>query len=73
MKTEPTDLLSYPELIPDNVQAIIDKHCPNNDEMDYNALRLMETELNAIGYAIDWGLDAVPYNLRPLNVNADKK
>lgn len=62
------DLFETPELIPEEVMAILSKY--ENAE-SYEDCRQLETELNEIGYTIDWGLDAEPYNLRKLDVAQD--
>ena len=38
----------------------------DQEDNDYQACAELETALNAMGYTIDWGLDAEPFNLRPI-------
>lgn len=45
---------------PDEVQAIIDTFV---DET-YEECKRVEQELNHLGWAMDWSLDASPYNIR---------
>jgi hypothetical protein len=54
------DLFEHPELIPKNVQSIL------NSFNDYNYIELerINNELKKIGYCFEYCLDAMPYNLR---------
>jgi hypothetical protein len=64
------DLFETPELIPSDVQAILesfDEESPNT----YLELDRMINELEAIGYTFDYYLDAEPYGLRPSNVEME--
>jgi hypothetical protein len=65
---ETTDLFETPELIPDNVRAILDKYC-DNDELTYNQCAKMLAEVQELGYTFDYYLDAVPYDLRKIETN----
>ena len=56
------DLFNTPELLPENVQAIIASFA---DETYTECERLL-TELNQLGYTFDYYLDAQPYNLRKI-------
>lgn len=57
------DLFSTPELLPVNIQTIIEKY----GECDtYEQCAEMQTELEANGYTFDWYLTSEPYNLRKL-------
>jgi len=58
------DLFDTPELIPNEVQSILDKYAL--DDCDYMVCRQLQDELEYVGYTIDWGLDAEPFNLRPI-------
>ena len=58
------DLFETPEVLPENVKAIIDKF--NQSENDYNECQNLVSELESVGYTCDFGLDAVPFNLRKL-------
>jgi hypothetical protein len=64
------DLFETPELIPSDVQAILesfDEDAPNT----YLELDRMINELESIGYTFDYFLDAEPYGLRPSNVEME--
>jgi hypothetical protein len=64
------DLFETPELIPSDVQAILesfDEDAPNT----YLELDRMINELESIGYTFDYYLDAEPYGLRPSNVEME--
>jgi len=61
------DLFETPELIPQDVQAILEtfnEDTPNT----YEELNRLTNELEAIGYTFDYYLDANPYGLRPVGV-----
>jgi hypothetical protein len=61
------DLFETPELIPQDVQAILEtfnEDTPNT----YEELNRLTNELEAIGYTFDYYLDADPYGLRPVGV-----
>ena len=60
-----TDLFQTPEQIPDTIKAILSDY-EQSDNWSYSDLNELQQNLEAQGYTIDWGLDAVPCNLRPL-------
>ena len=61
------DLFETPELIPQDVQAILETF--NEDSPNtYLELTRLINELEAIGYTFDYYLDAEPYGLRPAGV-----
>jgi hypothetical protein len=62
---ETTDLFETPELIPDNVRAVLDSYL----EPTYETLGLMLDECEELGYTFDYYLDAVPYDLRKIETN----
>jgi hypothetical protein len=62
--TEVKDLFDTPELIPDDVKAILKEY--EDGDFTYSDCEELELILNSVGYTIDWGLEAEPYNLRPL-------
>lgn len=66
--TETTDLFETPELIPDNVRAVFDKY-DNGDELSYEEIFKLHTEVEQLGYTFDYYLDAVPYDLRKIETN----
>jgi hypothetical protein len=59
------DLFETPEVLPANVRTLIDKF----SEMDatYENCNTLVQELNKIGYTCEYGLDAIPYELKQLN------
>jgi hypothetical protein len=59
------DFFQYPEEIPAEVQAILDTL--DEDCISYYDLNRVTMELNNIGWTMDYGLDASPYGLKPLN------
>jgi hypothetical protein len=62
--TEVKDLFDTPELIPDDVKVILRED--EDGDFTYSDCEQLELILNSVGYTIDWGLEAEPYNLRPL-------
>jgi hypothetical protein len=60
------DLFESPELIPVEVQNVLNTF---NDESGnaYRELERIERELRQLGFTFDFGLDADPYDLRPVN------
>jgi hypothetical protein len=61
------DLFETPELIPDEVKAILetfDENCENT----YFELDRLLIELEPLGYIFDYYLDAEPYGLRPIEM-----
>ncbi len=57
------DLFEHYEKLPSEVQGIISK-C--EEQPSYNKLEKMLEELKPYGYTFEYGLDAVPYDLRKL-------
>lgn len=64
------DLFETPELIPENVQAILETFDEGKDP--YKELQRLINEIEPIGYTFDYYLDAEPYGLRPLNVKLNQ-
>lgn len=65
------DLFETPELIPSDVQAILesfDEESPNT----YAELDRLVNELESIGYTFDYFINAEPYGLRPININLEQ-
>jgi hypothetical protein len=61
------DLFETPELIPNEVQAVLetfDEDCANT----YTELARIVLEIEAFGYTFDYYLDAEPYGLRPIEM-----
>lgn len=65
---ETPDLFETPELIPDNVRAVFEKY-DNGDELSYEEIFKLHTEVEQLGYTFDYYLDAVPYDLRKIETN----
>jgi hypothetical protein len=60
------DLFETPELIPDEVQAVLVTF--DEDADDYHELARLVNELEPLGYTFDYYLDAEPYGLRPIEM-----
>jgi len=65
------DLFEDYENIPANVQAILDEYDLEEDS-DYDTLLELQNRLETIGYTFEYGLDAVPYGLRPSSVKLNE-
>ena len=63
------DLFEFPELLPENVQTILNHY--NDLEIEkgvqYADLIQMGKELAYYGYEFDFYLDCIPYNLQKIN------
>lgn len=55
------DLFETPELIPHEVQAVF-----NKEIYTYKDLKRIQKQVEKLGYTFDYGLDAVPYELRKI-------
>ena len=64
------DLFEYPELIPENIQAIMDS--ADEDKDPYKECERMLEEMNELGYTFEYGLDGVPFGLTKLE-NSDSE
>ena len=64
---EVEDLFETPELIPDNVQAVLETFDENADS--YHELDRILDEIEPMGYTFSYYLDAEPYWLRKIVVN----
>lgn len=65
------DLFETPELIPSEVQAILetfDEDTPNT----YLELNRILNEIEPLGYTFDYYLDADPYGLRPISMELEE-
>jgi len=56
------DLFETPELIPLNIQNILDTF--DEDKCGYAELKQILAEVETIGYTFDYGLDSIPYDLQ---------
>ena len=64
------DLFETPELIPDEVQAVLETFDENAD--DSAELDRILAEIEPMGYVFDFYLDAEPYGLRPIGVELNE-
>jgi hypothetical protein len=60
------DLFETPELIPEEVQAVLETFDENAS--DYEELDRILAEIEPLGYTFDYYLDADPYGLRPIGM-----
>jgi hypothetical protein len=58
------DLFETPELIPEEVQAVLETFDENAD--DYAELDRLLAEIEPLGYTFDYYLNAEAYGLRPI-------
>jgi len=64
------DLFEHEELQPQELKAILDKWSYQAlNGLTYLQVAEMQKEVNEIGFEFDSGLDAEPYNLRPIIKN----
>jgi hypothetical protein len=61
MEENQIDLFEQYETLPNEVRAIID-----TIDKSYQSLLEAERTMNKIGYSFEWGIDAIPYNLRKI-------
>jgi len=54
------------DLVPDNIKGIVNKHTEAM-ELDYVECEAFLLELNDAGFTFFYGLDASPYDLRPMS------
>lgn len=67
------DLFQYFELMPENVSAIFDMYYEmSGGDWDYDNLSKLQEELKELGYTFDYGLDAEPYGLRPIELSLNQ-
>jgi hypothetical protein len=59
------DYFDHPEEVPTEVNKVLETFDENKDA--YHELARVRTELNGIGWDFDYYLDAVPFDLQPLN------
>ena len=67
---DPIDLFEHYEMLPESIQAIIDQHCPDGDDMTYKECEAMLIDMDKSGYTFEYGLDASPFNLTKISNNA---
>ena len=56
------DLFDTPEVLPLEVQAILEKY--SNKDFNYENCSNLVDELEQVGYTCEYGLDASPYDLK---------
>jgi hypothetical protein len=61
------DLFETPELIPDEVQAVLESFEEDSGN-EYFELDRILAEIEPLGFTFDYYLDADPYGLRPIGV-----
>ena len=61
-----TDYFEEYDKLPDNIKDLMDKHLNDADDYDYKRLQNIQKEFEANGWTFDFGLDAEPYELKPL-------
>lgn len=67
MNNEVTDLFEHWELIPQNVVEVLETcYDGKNENIGYKELEQLQKKLNLIGYTLDYGLDAQPFDLRKI-------
>lgn len=67
LKENETDLFQHSEKQPKELKFILDKYNEKIENgLTYEEVKNLEKEVNKIGYTFDYGLDAVPYNLRKM-------
>lgn len=64
------DLFETPELIPREVQAVLDTL--SEDANSYWELERIRIQVEKLGYTFDYGLDAEPYDLRPIDIELNQ-
>ena len=67
VEEEEIDLFEDFDNLPSDVQAIIMKF--EDSEQDYNTCQDLVDALEEVGYTCEYGLTAVPYNLRKIENN----
>jgi hypothetical protein len=65
---EEIDLFEHPEKLPKQVQAVLNKY--SEDDNTYESLGKMLSEMKPLGYTFEYGLDAVPYDLKKIKSNS---
>lgn len=66
------DLFETPELIPSDVQAILESFNEDDFTNSYQDLERLLKLIEPLGYTFDYSLDAEPYGLRPININLEQ-
>lgn len=64
------DLFETPHLIPVNVKRVLDTL--SEDAGSYWELESIRIQVEKLGYTFDYGLDAEPYDLRPIGIELNQ-
>ncbi len=59
------DLFETPELLPAEVQTILENY--SHKDNSYENCQALELDLLNVGYSIEWGLDAIPCDLKKID------
>jgi hypothetical protein len=62
-----TDLFETPELLPAEVQQLINDSDIDEGGCSYAECRRLLTALEPLGYTFEYGLDGIPYDLTQIN------
>lgn len=63
------DLFEYRHEMPYKVEVIVDKYEDEyGEDISYQSLLDMQRDVEEVGYTFDFGLDSMPYGLRPIGV-----
>jgi len=65
------DLFETPELIPANVQQVLETF-DEDSANTYHELDRILSEIEPMGYTFDYYLDAEPYGLRPVGIELNE-
>jgi predicted acetyltransferase len=63
------DLFEEMDNLPEEVQAVLRKY--STEDETYTNAESMLSDLESLGYTFEYGLDAVPYNLRKIDISED--
>lgn len=67
------DLFEYYDEMPPKLAKIINKYSDKfEDGLDYEDTKKMLQQVEKIGYTFDYGLDNIPYGLRPIGVELEQ-
>jgi hypothetical protein len=61
-----TDYFEEYDKLPDNIKDLMDRYLNDADDYDYKRLQNIQKEFEKEGWTFDFGLDAEPYELKPL-------
>jgi hypothetical protein len=70
MEGEAIDLFETPDKLPKKVQKVLLKY--ENDNTSFKICRKLLKELKPLGYTFEYGLDAMPYELRKIKTKSKK-